>query len=174
MPIKVYRYNLKEKYDSRKQKPFSKDESEMLYDGKIMKILQALNNKSPQIIELNHEGLLELLQQGSCPENMHNRLMNDFDMPSISTPQIIQMLKKEDFVDNALSSGSHHVKHKKKTRRKKAHKRRKKAHKRHKKATHKRHKKAHKRHKKAHKRHKKATHKRHKKATHKRRRRGKH
>ena len=160
MPINVYRYDLKEKYDSRKQKPFSKDESEMLYDGKIMKILHALNNKSPQIIELNHEGLLELFQQGSCPENMHNRLIKDFGMSSISTPQIIQMLKKEDFVDNALLSESHHVKHKKKTRRKKA--------------THKRHKKAHKRHKKAHKRHKKATHKRHKKATHKRRRRGKH
>jgi len=153
MPIKVYQYNLKEKYDSEKQNPFSKDESEMLYDGKIMKILHALNNKSPQIIELNHEGLLELLQQEPCTENIHNRLMKDFGMPSISTTRS-SMLKKKDFVDSALSSGSHHVKHKKGIRRKKHRK----------KATHKHRKKA------THKHRKKATHKHRKKASKHRRR----
>jgi hypothetical protein len=167
MSIKIYQ----EDFDI-KQKQLNENAFKMLHGDKIMTMLHTLNNKPHHIMQLNYEGVLELLKQTPCSRNMDDRLKKDFGMPSISTPRIIKMLEKKDFVDtltnNALSSGSHNVKHhKKRNRHKKA------THKRRKKATRKHHKKATKRRKKKATQRKKAN-KHHKKATHKRRRRSKH
>jgi hypothetical protein len=178
MTIKVYRYDLEKNYDSRKSNPFNKNEFEMLYDGNVARLLHNINN-NPQYIELDNEGILNLLKQKPCAKTMDERLVSDFDMfrNFILTPRFSHFLnknnvlkkdelvshsteastketpifKKPDSLHIASSSGSSHKK--KSTKRHHKH-----GKKHHKKTTHRRHKRG----KKHGKHHKKTTHRRHK------------
>ena len=198
MTIKVYRYDLEKNYDSRKPNPFNKNEFEMLYDGNIARLLHNMNN-NPQYIELNNEGILELLKKKPCAKTMDERLISDFDMfrNFVLTPRFSHFLNKNNVLkkhelisdstapmptlqkQNPLHIASSSGSHSKKKSTKRRHKRGKKHGKHHKKTTHRRHK----RDKKHGKHHKKTTHRRHKrgkkhdkhhkKTTHRRHKRGK-